>query len=117
MEWREYSLPHKIIEKYKHNNDLSVNKFSGDYYLLQGLSNQNGIAEATWIASLILATPFFLVHWVAALVMVGVILLSLAIIISLIDTYCTRKYRVRINMKKSLDYIFSKKKRTRRGMY
>lgn len=111
MELKKYSLPHIIHDQYCKNTvkNYNGNRFTGESYFLAHLSNHEDIAEATGIASIILSVPFFffLGFFFGMLSIIGINFI-LAVVLSTLDTYSTRKYRIRINLKTTMDRLLKK---------
>ncbi len=105
MEWKKYSLPHVIYDQYKRNTDLNYNRWGGDYYFLAFLSDHEHIHHSVIIASFVLALPFWIFNFGVVLMVNGLNILLLGCILSALDTYSVRKYRIRQKVRKSIDWM------------
>lgn len=119
MEWRKYSLPHVMYDQYCSNTKKGYNgnRFGGDSYFLAHLSDHEDIATAVNIMSLLLSIPFYFMGFFYGLFSLVGIHFVIASVLSILDTYSTRKFRVRINFKKSIEWIYNKDPKKRRGWY
>lgn len=117
MEWKKHSLPHVIHDQYCKNTKKNYqgNNFTGGSYFLARLSDHEDVVYAVYLASLILSVPFYFIGFLYGCFSLGGIHFAIVVTLSALDTYSTRKFRVRINFKNSLDWIYNKDPNKRRG--
>lgn len=107
MAWKDYSLPHVMHDQYKRNTDSAYYKFGGDSYGFAQLSNHQHIYNSVVVAAFVLALPFWIFHLFLGWLVTGFNIILLSIVLSALDTYSTRKYRIRINVMKSIRWILN----------
>lgn len=119
MEWRKYSLPHVIYDQYKSNTDNSYSRFSGGSYFLAHLSNHKDAPIATVIWSTLSCSPAILINPALVLFVFPLVFFTTVITLAILDTYSTIKYRVKLEAKKSIDWILDPEahKKVRRGFW
>jgi len=117
MNFKKYSLWHVIKDQYGENTKKNYNDnvFTGDSIFLAHVSNKSGIADVVFITALLLSIPFYFISLTVGLVALLAIHVAIVVSLSLTDTHSTRKYRVRINLKKTIDWVFNKDPKKRKG--
>lgn len=114
MKWKKFSLPHVLYDLYCNNTkkNHNGNRFSGSSYFLAHVSNDGDLALSVALASLIISIPaLFLCPIVIYPAIIIIVWLVMVGIISLMDTYSARKYRIRANMMKTVNCVLTGKKK------
>lgn len=115
--WMKYCLPFVLVDQYLKNTDKKYSRFGGDSYFLAHLSNHDDIHNASVVAGFVLAIPYMILHPALIILGAGLNLIVLAMILSFLETYSTRKFIIRINAKKSINWILDPEAHKKRRPY